>query len=56
MRMVCTEGNTVPRQIEWDKKLVKSAGGLDAAEAVIKTHDRQGGTLIHMSLVSNEDA
>jgi formate C-acetyltransferase len=47
-------GNTTPLQIELDPKLVGSLGGVEAIEALIKTHNRQGGTLINMNVVSKE--
>jgi pyruvate-formate lyase len=47
-------GNTTPLQIELDRKLVGSLGGVEAIEALIHTHNRQGGTLINMNVVSRE--
>ena len=47
-------GNTAPLQLEWDRKLLESAGGVEAVEALIKTHNHEGGTLINMSVVSKE--
>ncbi len=47
-------GNTTPLQVELDDKLVKSMGGIDAIIAFIMAHNRQGGTLINMNVVSKE--
>jgi formate C-acetyltransferase len=47
-------GNTTPLQIELDPELVGSLGGVEAIEALIKTHNQQGGTLINMNVVSKE--
>lgn len=47
-------GNTTPLQIELDRRLVTSIGGLEALEALILTHNRLGGTLINMNVVSKE--
>jgi pyruvate-formate lyase len=48
-------GNTTPLQVELDDKLVKSMGGIDAVMAFIMAHNRQGGTLINMNVVSKEE-
>ena len=47
-------GNTTPLQIELDRKLVGSLGGIEAIEALIKTHNLEGGTLINMNVISKE--
>jgi pyruvate-formate lyase len=47
-------GNTTPLQVELDDKLVKSMGGYDAVAAFIMAHNRQGGTLINMNVLSKE--
>lgn len=47
-------GNTTPLQIELDRKLVVSLGGIEAIEALIKTHNREGGTLININVISKE--
>ena len=47
-------GNTTPLQIELDRKLVRSLGGVEAIEALILAHDRQGGTLIKRSAVGGQ--
>jgi formate C-acetyltransferase len=47
-------GNTTPLQIELDRQLVHSLGGVEAIEALIRTHNRQGGTLINANVVSKE--
>jgi formate C-acetyltransferase len=47
-------GNTTPLQIELDRKLAREMGGVDAVMAFIMTHNRQGGTLINMNILSKE--
>ncbi|MGM0401242.1 MAG: pyruvate formate lyase family protein [Chloroflexota bacterium] len=47
-------GNTTPLQIELDHDLVNDLGGMETIENLIKTHNRQGGTLINMNVVSKE--
>ena len=40
--------------IELDPKLVRSLGGTEAIEALVMAHNRQGGTLINMNVLSKE--
>jgi len=47
-------GNTTPLQIELDRRLVRSLGGIEAIEAFILAHNQQGGTLINMNVLSKE--
>ena len=47
-------GNTTPLQIEFDSKLAKDMGGVDALMAFILAHNEQGGTLINMNVISKE--
>jgi pyruvate-formate lyase len=47
-------GNTTPLQVELDDKLVAGMGGIDAVMAFVMAHNRQGGTLINMNVVSKE--
>jgi formate C-acetyltransferase len=47
-------GNTTPLQVELDDKLVKSMGGVEALMAFVLAHNRQGGTLINMNVISKE--
>jgi formate C-acetyltransferase len=47
-------GNTTPLQVELDQTLVRSMGGVEAVMAFILAHNRQGGTLINMNVVSKE--
>ena len=47
-------GNTTPLQIEFDAKLAKDMGGVDALMAFVLAHNAQGGTLINMNVVSKE--
>ncbi|MEN6478274.1 MAG: pyruvate formate lyase family protein [Anaerolineales bacterium] len=48
-------GNSTPLQIELDDTLVHSHGGLELLESLILTHNKQGGTLINMNVVSKKD-
>jgi formate C-acetyltransferase len=47
-------GNTTPLQIELDQRLVQGLGGLEAVEALILSHNAQGGTLINMNVLSKQ--
>ena len=47
-------GNTTPLQIEIDRGLVRGGDALETLEALILTHNRMGGTLINMNVVSRE--
>jgi len=47
-------GNSAPLQLDMDARLLQEAGGLEALEALIRTHNRQGGTLINLNIVSKE--
>ena len=47
-------GNTTPLQIELDRRLVLGLGGLEAVEALILSHNAQGGTLINMNVLSKQ--
>ncbi len=47
-------GNTTPLQIELDQRLVESIGGIESLEALVMAHNRQGGTLINMNVISKE--
>jgi pyruvate-formate lyase len=47
-------GNSAPLQLDVDAYLLKEVGGLEALESLIRTHNRQGGTLINLNIVSKE--
>jgi formate C-acetyltransferase len=47
-------GNSAPLQLDVDAHLLEEVGGLEALEALIRTHNRQGGTLINLNIVSRE--
>jgi formate C-acetyltransferase len=47
-------GNTTPLQIELDRRLVQGIGGQEAVEALILSHNAQGGTLINMNVLSKQ--
>ena len=50
----CGWGNSVPLQIDFDRHLAYEYGGIEAIEALIKTHNAQGGTLININVISRE--
>ncbi len=47
-------GNSTPLQIDLDERLAKEMGGIENVKAYIKTHDKMGGTLININVVSKE--
>ncbi len=47
-------GNSAPLQIDIDTGLARSVGGIEAIEALIRTHNAQGGTLININVISKE--
>lgn len=47
-------GNSAPLQLDIDQHLVQEAGGIEALETLVKTHDQMGGTLINLNVVSKE--
>jgi pyruvate-formate lyase len=47
-------GNSAPLQMDVDSHLMEESGGIEALEALIKTHNRMGGTLINLNVVSKE--
>jgi len=47
-------GNSAPLQVDFDRHLAQEAGGLEAVESLIKTHNAQGGTLININILSKE--
>ena len=47
-------GNSAPLQLDVDSHLLKESGGIEALESLIRTHNRQGGTLINLNIVSKE--
>ncbi|MBC7235544.1 MAG: pyruvate-formate lyase [Chloroflexi bacterium] len=47
-------GNTTPLQIDFDRDLANSLGGVEAIEAFLKAHNAQGGTLININIISKE--
>lgn len=47
-------GNSAPLQLDIDSHLLEEAGGIEALEALILTHNRMGGTLINLNVVSKE--
>ncbi|MCD6555131.1 MAG: pyruvate-formate lyase [Anaerolineae bacterium] len=47
-------GNSAPLQLDIDYKLLEEEGGLETVEALIMTHNQQGGTLINLNIISKE--
>ena len=47
-------GNTTPLQIDIDANLLAEHGGVEAIEALILGHDRQGGTLVNINVISRQ--
>lgn len=47
-------GNSAPLQLDVDSHLMLENGGVEALEALIKTHNEMGGTLINLNVVSKE--
>ena len=47
-------GNSAPLQIELDTNLAKAAGGVEAVESLILTHNEMGGTLININILAKE--
>jgi pyruvate-formate lyase len=52
--MQCGWGNSVPLQIEFDRRLARDYGGVEAIEAYIRAHNAMGGTLVNINIVSKE--
>jgi formate C-acetyltransferase len=48
------DGGAAPLQIDLDTGLAHSVGGIEAIEALIRTHRAQGGTLININVISKE--
>jgi formate C-acetyltransferase len=47
-------GNSAPLQLDVDRSLLQEEGGVEGLEALIKTHNAQGGTLINLNVISKE--
>jgi formate C-acetyltransferase len=47
-------GNSAPLQMEIDASLLGAEGGGEIVESLIKAHERQGGTLININVISRE--
>lgn len=47
-------GNSAPLQIDFDTELAMSIGGIEAIEHLLLTHNKQGGTLININVISKE--
>ncbi len=47
-------GNSTPLQVDIDAHLAKEMGGVENIKAYIRTHDRMGGTLVNINVVSKE--
>jgi formate C-acetyltransferase len=47
-------GNSTPLQLDVDAKLAKEIGGINNIKALIKVHNRMGGTLININVISKD--
>lgn len=47
-------GNSAPLQLDIDIQLARAAGGIEAVEALLRSHEAQGGTLININVISKE--
>ena len=47
-------GNSTPLQIDIDAHLAREMGGIENVKAYIRTHDKMGGTLVNINVVSKE--
>jgi formate C-acetyltransferase len=50
----CGWGNSVPLQVDIDARLAKEMGGIENIKALIRAHNKMGGTLININVVSKE--
>ncbi len=47
-------GNSAPLQVDFDQRLAREMGGIEAIESFIQAHNTQGGTLININVLSRE--
>ena len=47
-------GNTTPLQMDLDSTLAEELGGIETVEALIKTHNELGGTMININVISKD--
>ena len=47
-------GNSAPLQIDFDTELAMSMGGIEAIKNLILTHNKEGGTLVNINVISKE--
>ena len=47
-------GNSAPLQLEIDKSLLGDGHGIEIVESLVRTHERMGGTLINLNVISRE--
>ena len=47
-------GNSAPLQLDLDRQVANAVGGIEAVEALLKSHNAQGGTLVNINVVSKE--
>lgn len=47
-------GNSAPLQIDLDRQVAQAVGGIEAVEALLLSHNAQGGTLVNINVVSKE--
>ncbi|MDR0670373.1 MAG: hypothetical protein LBF95_09865 [Treponema sp.] len=50
----CGYGNSVPLQVDIDARLAKEMGGIENIKALIRAHNKMGGTLVNINVVSKE--
>jgi formate C-acetyltransferase len=50
----CGYGNSVPLQLDIDERLARETGGVENIKALIRAHNKMGGTLININVVSKE--
>jgi formate C-acetyltransferase len=50
----CGYGNSVPLQVDLDARLAREMGGIENIKALIRAHNKMGGTLININVVSKE--
>jgi len=47
-------GNTTPLQMDLDRSLANTIGGIDSVSALLKGHNELGGTMININVISRE--
>ena len=47
-------GNSAPLQVDFDQRLAREMGGIEAIESFIRAHNAQGGTLVNINVLSRD--